>query len=221
MTEHPNQSAAEREITRLIERAGSDHLPTFGGEFEGGYYIQQAPRELAGLLVCLKRFKIRSYLQIGIAAGGAERLICECLKIGDLTIIDDGRHPKFRVWNNQNRPALEKQGVCVTQHIGNSHAPEAHTFLTQCEKAFDLVGLDGDHTPEGVRMDWELIRPFVVPETAVWLHDISTKLLPPAEHGCSELWNALRGRHKVLYETYQRCGIGLLRIGDSVKASDL
>src|SRR5205085_6787157 len=83
---HPDD---EMNMIALIENAGSDHLPTFGGKFEGGYHIQQNPAEFANLLMALKGRPIKSYLQIGNAAGGSERLICEYLGIVDLTIIDD------------------------------------------------------------------------------------------------------------------------------------
>jgi predicted O-methyltransferase YrrM len=198
----------------LIENAGSDHLPTFGGKFEGGYHIQQNPAEFANLLMALKGRPIKSYLQIGNAAGGSERLICEYLGIVDLTIIDDGRHPKFRIWTDVNKPALEAQGVKVTQHIGDSHAEEAGRFLKQRGKRFDLIGIDGDHTSAGVRMDWQLIEPFLKQGTLVWFHDLSANLLPAAEQGSNEVWNTVNKQHKVLFETYRHCGVGLLEIVD-------
>jgi hypothetical protein len=201
-------------LTALIENAGSDHLPTFGGKFEGGYHIQQNPAEFADLLRALKGRAIGSYLQIGNAAGGSERLLCEYLGIFDLTIIDDGQHHKFHVWTDVNKPALEAQGVKVTQHIGNSHAKEAGRFLTLGAKRFDLIGIDGDHTPAGVRMDWQLIEPFLKRGTLVWFHDLSPNLLPTGERGSNEVWNIVSKRHKVVFETYRHCGIGLLEIVD-------
>ena len=200
------------ELTTLIENAGSDHVPTFGGRFEGGYHIQQNPAEFAELLSVLKGRSIMSYLQIGSAAGGAERLVCEYAGISDLTIIDDGLHPKFSIWTNINRPSIEARGVLVTQHIGNSHGHEAREFLEFRGKPFDLVGIDGDHTLAGVRADWTLTEPFLKPGTLVWFHDISSNLLPPEMQGSKEVWEEVSKRHKVILETFRHCGIGLLEI---------
>jgi len=199
-------------LIEAIENAGSDHLPTFGGSFEGGYCIQQNPAEFADLVGALMGRGIHSYLQIGSAAGGAERLLCEYVGVRDLTIIDDGRHPKFHVWKDVNRPALEAHGVAVSQYIGDSHSLGAREFLAQHKTPFDLIGIDGDHTSAGVRMDWELIVPFVKSGTLVWFHDLSDFSLPPGQRGGKEVWDIVSTRHKVVLETYSRCGIGMLEI---------
>jgi hypothetical protein len=155
---------------------------------------------------------IQSYLQIGSAAGGAERFLCEYVGITDLTIIDDGKHPKFHIWTEVNKPALEAQGVRVTQHIGNSHDREAQQFLAEAGKKFDLIGIDGDHTPAGVYMDWNLIEPFFKLGTLVWFHDLSSSLLPPENQGGKMVWDIVSKRHRVIFETYQHCGIGMLEV---------
>jgi predicted O-methyltransferase YrrM len=197
-------------LIEAIENAGSDHLPTFGGRFEGGYHIQQNPAEFADLLMAVKGRDIQSYLQIGIAAGGAERILSEYVGIRQLTVIDDGRHRKFQIWINENRPALEAQGVRVSQHIGDSHDQDARQFLARCGERFDLIGIDGDHTPAGVSMDWELIQPCLEAGTLVWFHDIASTFLPPEQCGAKQVWNTISKRHKIILETYRHCGIGML-----------
>ena len=62
---------SEKEIKQFILDAGSDHVPTFGGKFEGGIQAQQRAEEFAP---CLKAIidsgqVIESYLEIGSAAG--------------------------------------------------------------------------------------------------------------------------------------------------------
>jgi predicted O-methyltransferase YrrM len=210
----------EKELVSLIENAGSDHLPTFGGIFEGGYHIQQNPAEFAQLLSALKSKAPASYLQIGSAAGGSERLVCEYVGIESLTIIDDAQHAKFHVWTEVNRPALEAQGVAVRQHIGNSHAAAAREFLALRAQSFDLVGIDGDHTLAGVRLDWELVQPYLRPGTLVWFHDISDSLLPPRQRGSAEIWKSVSKYHDVLFETYEHCGTGLLAIVSAGRVSN-
>lgn len=196
----------------MIENAGSDHLPTFGGKFEGGYHIQQNPREFAELLTLLKGRAIQSYLQIGSAAGGAERLLCEVVGIRELTIIDDGAHPKFPVWRDTNKPALVARGVHVAEYVGNSHESGAREFLMEGGKTFDLIGIDGDHTTIGVRMDWDLIQPYAKPGTIVWFHDLSDRFLEEGMRGPKDLWDVVTKQHKILLETYHHCGIGMLEM---------
>lgn len=200
------------DLIELIENAGSDHIPTFGGTFEGGYHVQQNPVEFAALLTSLEGRALHSYLQIGSAAGGAERIICEYLGLRELTIIDDGQHPKFCIWHDVNKPALEAHGVHVAQYIGDSHEAGAREFLARNAKTFDLIGIDGDHTGEGVRKDWELVKPFAKPGTIVWFHDLSGNFLPPEERGSKEVWDVVSKQHKIVMETYRHCGIGVLEM---------
>jgi len=208
-----------------INALGSDHIPTFGGDFEGGYHIQQDAGELAALVGALHawmdpdrgapaRFRrpINSYLQIGCAAGGTERYLCEKLGIKDFTVIDIGEHPKFQVWSNQNKPDLMAQGVKVSEHIGDSHDEAAEAFLAAQGKKFDLIGIDGDHSPAGVRMDWAMIIPYLKPGALVWFHDINSVGLPLGKQGALEVWEKLKGRHNVILEVMDKFGIGLVEI---------
>lgn len=203
---------ARTELIEAVEEAGSDHLATFGGRFEGGYNIQQDPGELADLVLALSGRGLRSYLQVGSAAGGSERFLCERLCIPRLTIVDDGKHPKFPVWTSVNRPALAARGVAISQYIGDSHGRGARRYLARRRTRFDLVGIDGDHSPAGVRSDWELVQPCLRPGTLVWFHDLAAERLPPGQRGAARVWRRLRERHEVVLETVRRLGIGLLRI---------
>lgn len=199
-------------LTEEINKLGSDHIPTFGGEFEGGYHVQQDPGELAGLVEALMRRKLETYLQIGCAAGGTERFICEKVGIKDFAVIDIGQHPKFPVWVSHNKPALQAQGVKVSEHIGDSHDEAAEAFLAARGVKYDLIGIDGDHSPAGVRMDWALITPYLKPGALVWFHDINSAGLPIGQQGALEVWEKLKGRHVVVYETFAKFGIGLVEI---------
>ncbi|MDQ2999894.1 MAG: class I SAM-dependent methyltransferase [Fibrobacterota bacterium] len=199
-------------LIEQIENLGSDDIATFGGNFEGGYHVQQDAAELAGLVDALKAYRVETYLQIGCAAGGTERFICETLGIKELAVIDIGEHPKFPVWIEQNKPALEAQGAKVNQHIGDSHDEAAEVFLATLDREYDIIGIDGDHSPAGVRMDWALIMPYLKPGTLVWFHDIASENLPIGQRGALEVWEKVKARHKVVYETKAKFGIGLVEI---------
>ena len=204
-------------LVRDIDAAGSDNHEYFGGTWTGGYHIQQDPEEFADLLLALDRVGgVNSYLQIGIAAGGAERVLCEYLQpssLERLTVMDDGRHPNNRVWRTQNKLAIELAEIRVTEFVGNSHGNEAIRFLTEehPDSLYDLIGIDGDHSPAGVRMDWALVQPFIRAGTLVFLHDI--KIAIAGETGARELWEKLKvdPAFEVMLETDGKFGIGLVR----------
>lgn len=193
-----------------IERAGI--ADGFGSKHMGGYRMQQAPSEFAHLVRILMDRKPKTYLQVGSAAGGSERFICEKVGIKTLHIIDYGDHPEFPIWQTVNRPALQAQGVAVLEHIGDSHDEAAEEFLAHHGLKYDLIGIDGDHTPAGARMDWKLIEPCLRPGTLVWLHDTYTDAMRPCDAGAGEVFDKLKERHKVLLDVNEVFGIGLVEI---------
>lgn len=187
-------------LIRDVEVAGSDHVPTFGGLYEGGYHIQQVPEELARLTLLLAaRSTFESSLEIGVAAGGTTRFLREHIDIRQTVVIDDGHHRKAGVWREQNRHAIPN----VTEFQGDSHSNDAHNFLLQLGRSFDLVAIDGDHSADGVRADWNLVVQFLQPRAIVWFHDIN--VCP----GVAELWRELRNKYRILLET-SPLGIGVL-----------
>jgi predicted O-methyltransferase YrrM len=199
-------------LIEKVKNAGSDSLEMFGGSFEGGYHIQQDPEELAGLIEALQGYKINNYLQIGCAAGGTERFIVESLGIKYLTVIDNGEHPKFKVWVSSNKIELEKSGIKIFEHIGDSHDDAANEFLSNQRQHYELIGIDGDHSPAGVRMDWKLIEPCLRPGVLVWFHDINSSNLPIGQRGALEVWNVVKNKNKIVYETFSKFGIGMVEI---------
>jgi len=198
------------DLIEIIQKAGIGN--GFGSAYAGGYCMQQDPGEFAQLIEALHGRDLKSYLQVGSAAGGTERFICEATGIKTLHIIDYGNHPEFNVWRDQNRPALEAKGVTVTEWLGDSHSDEAEQFLAEHGLKYDLIGIDGDHTPAGARMDWKLIEPCLKPGALVWLHDIDATKMRPCDNGAFEVWTELKKRHKVLVEAIGTFGIGLVEI---------
>ncbi len=188
-------------LIERVETAGSDHIPLFGGRFEGGYSIQQVPDELARLICLLAAHgPIRNSLEIGTASGGTTRFIREYVTIQRTVIIDDGKHPRFPVWTSKNRRHVKG----LAEFIGDSHSQEARHFLESLAIQFDLAAIDGDHSAEGVRADWQLVQPFLADGAIVWFHD--TRCVPAV----ADFWNEIRGRHTVLLET-NGLGIGVLK----------
>ena len=189
-------------VATAVSNAGSDDLGVFGGTWRGGYWIQQHPAELAKLVCLLATHgPYKSSLEIGIAAGGTTRFIRDMMTIEKTAVIDDGNHPRFAVWQSENRQHVAN----LSEFIGDSHSPEAAEFVASIGEKFDLVAIDGDHSASGVRADWELVKPHLADGAIVWFHD--TRIIPEVR----EFWGELRLQYRVMLET-DVLGIGVLRI---------
>jgi hypothetical protein len=212
--------------------AGSDSAehfaPGYQGAKTGGYHIQQDPQEYAALLSVLRHHApFHTALSIGIAAGGNERFLVENLEVHQLVVMDDGRHPKHHIWagpipmhdmspgpefvpvDMPNKLAVQER-LPVHEFIGDSHSKAAAEFLRELDFQFNLVAIDGDHSPAGVRQDWALVKPYLAPGAIVWFHDIHLTI--PGQTGAAELWYELRRKHKVILETRLKFGIGAIQI---------
>jgi len=136
------------EIEQFILDAGSDNLGIFGGKYEGGIHSQQISDELAPCILTILESGqiIKSYLEIGVAAGGTTYLIDHFFKPGKIILIDNNKHPKAGL------RAEVLKGIEYTELIGNSHDVE---IIKRATGPFDLIILDGDHSYEGLIADME------------------------------------------------------------------
>jgi cephalosporin hydroxylase len=155
-------------LRTLIRQSGTDCLRHFGNGYshEGGLALQQNPDEFAALCLFLERRRpLSTYLEIGSGSGGTGRILSRELGFDLAISIDDGEHP---------RASDQKVNLAgFRQFIGNSHSPEARTFLEETLQGLrlDLAFVDGEHTEDGVWRDIEMIRPFCLPGTLIVLHD--------------------------------------------------
>lgn len=219
-------------LIESIIHAGSDKAEVFCENYKeaktGGYHLQQDPKEFAALISVLRDYApFHSALSIGIAAGGNERFLVENVDVRQLVVIDDGKHWNHRIWSgpldekdmqeSATRTALDVPNrvavadlIPLHEFIGDSHSKAAAKFLEDLDFRFNLVGIDGDHSPAGVRMDWEMLKPYLAPGAIVWFHDIA--LTEPGQTGAAELWFELRRKHKVILEIRNKFGIGAVRL---------
>lgn len=193
------------EIEKFITASGSDDLPTFGGSFIGGIYLQQVPSEMAA---CIKAIfdsgkEVKSYLEIGVAAGGTVFIINHFFKPSRIVLIDDNKHPKSKF-----RPAI-LQGIPAEQVIGNSHEPRV---IDSVDGEFDLVVLDGDTGYEGTMADVINYASKITKGGFLILHDTANKGLGV----CRAAEGLPRGNDFVLVGEWiasegAACGVALFR----------
>jgi predicted O-methyltransferase YrrM len=70
---------------------------------------------------------------------------------------------------------LEKVGVQNYVEIVRAYSQDA---ARRWDKPIDILFIDGDHSYEGVKRDWELFLPFVRPFGVVLFHDAVWPLIP-------------------------------------------
>lgn len=155
-----------KEIEFIINEAGSDDLATFGGIYEGGIHCQQIPDELAPcILTILKSGEpIKSYLEIGVAAGGTTFLINHFFHPDKIVLVDDNKHHKAGL-----RAGILK-GINYQVIIGRSDSEETIRAVNDFAP-FDIILIDGDHLYPGVKLDTIIYLPFLQPGGFLILHD--------------------------------------------------
>jgi predicted O-methyltransferase YrrM len=120
----------------------------------------------------------RRVVEIGVYEGSSAAVLCEVLEPGaELHLIDPfGEHgwalpAGWGATEGASRRVVERarrryDGPQVTWHVDYSAAVAA-----RWQGAVDLVFIDGDHSEDGVRADWEGWNGFVEPGGAVVFHD--------------------------------------------------
>jgi len=196
------------EILQLILAAGSDSLHVFGGLYEGGYRCQQVPYEISSAINVLQDREYHSYIEIGAAAGGTTRFLTDCIKIGDVAIIDDNQHSGHTL-RCGNLNALKNTGN-LREWVGNSHSLECKQFLQYYNHTFDFALIDGDHCYSGVKQDIELLLPYLENNAVVMLHD--TDVVPDIRILFAEMREGLFPQLTFLFNFVNaqspNCGLG-------------
>lgn len=139
------------------------HHPRLRG-FSGTNWPQYES-EINDFIKLLKDEGVKSYLEVGCRHGDSYHAIGKVLPKGSLVVGVDlpgarsGKETGGKFWDSDvslKRAAKELRELGQRAHvfIGNSHNPNIIKKV-QKFKHFDAVFIDGDHSPEGVRADWD------------------------------------------------------------------
>lgn len=116
-------------------------------------------------------------LEIGSAYGGTLWWWSWLPRITTLVSVDlPSRDPKVRPRALSARKQwsawfAERMAMRFVEFRGTSHDPLLVGEVTDQVGPVDVLFIDGDHTPSGVRMDWELWSPLVRRGGTVAFHD--------------------------------------------------
>jgi predicted O-methyltransferase YrrM len=139
----------------------------------------QIRSELMQLVQIVVDMRPERVLEIGTCAGGTLFLWCH-VAAPDATIISvDLPHGRFGAGYSPARIPLYKRFALPKQKLslvrGDSHAAETLERVQKLvgRQPLDFLFIDGDHTYEGVKKDFEMYSPLVKKGGAIAFHDIS------------------------------------------------
>lgn len=147
---------------------------------------RQKRKELAALIGVLSTRRLGAVLEIGTLAGGTLHVWCQ-LASEDATIVsvDLPGGPFGGGYDVSEIPrlqALAKPGQRLHLVRRDSHDPSTRALVEDllAGRMLDFLFIDGDHTYDGVRSDFELYAELVQPGSLIAFHDI---LPHPPEKG--------------------------------------
>jgi predicted O-methyltransferase YrrM len=173
----------------------------------------QNPREILDLLRVLKQASPRTILEIGTARGGTLFLFTRIAAAdAQLVSIDlpegpgGGGYPHWKLPLYQAFP-LPGQRLELIRDDSHDLAVLAHVAKLVGDRGLDLLFIDGDHSYNGVKSDFEMYGSLVNPAGLIAFHDIDYS------RDVRQLWDEIKvGRHfqEIRDDHGQTFGIGLI-----------
>ncbi len=164
-----------------------------------------ASQKLDELLPALERVQAlspRRVCEIGTSAGGTLYLLTRASAPDALIVsIDLTIAPHTQAL----RARLARPGQRLVSIAGDSHTEATVSRLRELlgDEPLDVLFIDGDHSYDGVRADFELYAPLVRSGGLVLLHDVNEDYrasrgieTPSISGDVPRFWNELKGRHR-------------------------
>ena len=182
----------------------------------------QVRSELRDFLLFVQELRPRAVLEIGTALGGTFFLLTRVAAPDAVLVTVDLSSPRdlrFGGGDVAQRAPLYEAFAVDQQRVrfipGDSHT---RALRQRVEREFagrevDLLFIDGDHSEEGVRADYELYRDLVRPGGAIAFHDIVDGD-PQLVGGVPRFWQSVRtpaAREFVADHGQGGWGLGVLR----------
>lgn len=206
---------ALRRITR--EKYSWEQIFDEAVNFAGGFLNPlQIKSEIVQFLSIVEQLQPRYVLEIGTAQGGNFFLLTRAAA-PDATLISldlpgglgGGGYSEWKTHVYQQLTLPRQKAAFIR---GDSHATVSLKAVRQAlaGNAVDLLFIDGDHTYEGVKQDYEMYSPLVRRGGVVALHDIVPN--PAPECKVDLFWNELKAQAAV-EEIVENWGQGTMGIG--------
>jgi predicted O-methyltransferase YrrM len=180
----------------------------------------QVPGEIEQAVAIVEKTKPRFILEIGTANGGTFFLFSRAASDDALLISLDlpaGHYGGgYAQWKTHVFRRLLLPGQTAHFVRADSHDPASLENVKAAlgGNALDLLYIDGDHSYQGVKSDFEMYSSLVRPGGLIVFHDVA---LHEVRHDChvSELWDELKGLYpatELIQDSNQGwAGIGILQ----------
>lgn len=187
--------------------------------YADGYFMPiQMEEEIVALMDEIRALQPKVILEIGTHWGGTLHFWTRVAP-DDATIISaDLPGGKFGGGYSAWKAPLYRSFARAKQSLHllrvDSHAPETLAAIKALlgERKVDFLFIDGDHTYEGVKQDWELYSPLVRPGGLVAFHDIAKSY---DDTQVARFWNELKpsvDAHEFAFHPEKIYGIGVVRL---------
>jgi hypothetical protein len=164
------------------------HLHPYCGK---GLRLWQLPNQFAPYLIEVARHGVRRYLEIGVRHGGSFTATVEYLaRVGELeeaVAVDIDAVPSLLPY------PLDQPSVRLMQ--ADTLSDRFAAWMDR-HPGFDLAFIDGLHSYEGCRHDFETVRPRA---RMIALHDISNHIEPAV----GQVWADIRRDYADAYDFYE------------------
>lgn len=186
----------------------------------------QVRSEIEGVLDMLRERPPRTVLEIGTSVGGSLFLFARAAAPDALLISVDLPHGEFGGGYPRWRAPLYRSFASGDQRVelirGDSHRQETVDRVRELLRGrpVDFLFIDGDHTYEGVKRDFEMYRSLVAPDGMIGFHDIVPEKASSETFQGGDVprfWSEVAQDHVVeeLVADYDAgsFGIGVVRLG--------
>ncbi len=166
----------------------------------------------------IQMLRPETIVELGVHTGDSYLAFCETAAALDLTCACRG----VDTWKGDEQAGF--YGGDVLSELRAYHDPLYGRFSKLIESTFDdatksvadgsidLLHIDGLHTYEAVKHDWDAWRPKVSPRGVVLFHDTNVR---DRDFGVWRLWEELRGMHRH-FEFLHGHGLGVLAMGPEI-----
>lgn len=151
----------------------------------------------------VRDLKPRNILEIGTAGGGTlfiwSRISREDAKIISIDLPGGSFGGGYSRWRIPLYRSFTREGQKLYLLRRDSHSIETLDIVKKIldKDRLDMLFIDGDHSYEGVKKDFEMYSPLVREGGIIAFHDIVPH---PPETGCevSRLWDEIKNKYKYL-----------------------
>jgi len=203
------------DMKRLVRAIHTKGIPPFG---IFNVEMSQVEFEIAELAKIISARRPSLICEIGTNLGGTLLLWCALAKPDAKIISIDmpggpfgGGYRRYRT-NYYRSFAYRDQELLLLRL--DSHAPETFRYVHEfcANEKLDFLFIDGDHTYEGVKADFETYSKLVGPNGLIVFHDIAPTT--DLRVGVSRFWREVRKRHRaqqiIAKEDQRGAGIGVI-----------